>query len=64
MNLLGNDELPIGFGMALAKDTQAMNTFSTMDKIQQNNVVEQARQINSKNEMQQFVSSLSQDSFR
>ncbi len=28
MNLLGDDELPIGLGMALAKDTQAMDAFA------------------------------------
>lgn len=64
MNLLNNDELPIGFGMALAKDTNAMNVFSSMNVAEQRNVIEHARHIDSKNEMQQFVSNLSQNSFK
>lgn len=64
MNLLNDNELPIGFGMALAKDTNAMNVFSTMNENTKKTVIEHARHIGSKNEMQQYVSSLSQDSFK
>lgn len=64
MNLLGDDELPIGFGMALAKDTNAMNAFSAMTKAEQEKIIMNAKQMNSKNQMESYVSGLSRESFR
>ncbi len=61
MDLLSNQEIPIGFSMALAKDTNAMNAFSSMPKEQRKQVVEQSRSIHSKEEMEQFVSSFNQN---
>lgn len=57
MDLLSNQEIPIGFSMALAKDTNAMNAFSSMPKDQRAQVVEQSRGIHSKEQMEQFVNS-------
>jgi hypothetical protein len=56
LDLLGNHEIPIGFSMALAKDTNAMNTFSSMSEGKRNEVIETAKNIKSKQEMEQFVS--------
>lgn len=61
MDLLSNQEIPIGFSMALAKDTNAMNAFSSMPKEQRTQVVEQSRNIHSKDEMEQFVNSFAQN---
>ncbi|WP_312101286.1 hypothetical protein [Lachnoclostridium sp.] len=61
MELLGNHEIPIGFSMALAKDTNAMNAFSSMSKEQRTQVVEQSRNIQSKEDMEQFVNSFTQN---
>jgi hypothetical protein len=61
MELLGNHEIPIGFSMALAKDTNAMNAFSSMSKEQRTQVVEQSRSIQSKEDMDQFVNSFTQN---
>ena len=55
MELLGNHEIPIGFSMALAKDTRAMNAFSSMSESQRHNVIEAAKNIKSKQEMEQYV---------
>lgn len=55
MDLLGNQEIPIGFSMALAKDTKAMNAFSTMSESQRHNVIERAKNIKSKQEMEHYV---------
>ncbi len=55
LDLLGNQEIPIGFSMALAKDTKAMNAFSTMSESQRHNVIERAKNIKSKQEMEHYV---------
>jgi hypothetical protein len=57
LDLLGNQEIPIGFSMALAKDTKAMNAFSSMSESQRHNVIEVAKNMKSKQEMEQYVSS-------
>ena len=58
-------EVPIGFGMHLAQNLDAMTYFSNLDEQRKQEVVDQTRNINSKEEMQQFVSSLaSNDSFK
>lgn len=62
-NLLS--EVPIGFGMALAQNLDAMNRFANLDKEKQQEVINKTTGIHSKQEMQQFVSSLSNhESFR
>lgn len=62
-NLLGDNEIPIGFGMALAKDLDAMNYFSNLEESKKDQIIEQSRQIQSKSQMEQYVSSLKNDSF-
>ena len=58
MELIKNDEVPIGFSMALARDMNALSAFSSMNKEEQKNVINRSRQIQSKEEMQQYVSSI------
>lgn len=62
-NLLGHKEVPIGFGMELAKNMEAMNHFSNLKESDRVKVVERARQIKSKHEMEHYVSSLKDQSF-
>ncbi|MDD5795974.1 MAG: hypothetical protein PUD24_03455 [Oscillospiraceae bacterium] len=59
MNLL--DELPMGFGMALAKNTDAMAVFSNLSIEKQQDIIDKTHCINSKKEMQSFVNSLSKN---
>lgn len=61
MNLLG--EVPMGFSMALAKNTNAMKKFSNLSKEQQQKVIEQTHSINSKQEMQNYVNNLTNTNF-
>lgn len=61
MNLLG--EVPMGFSMALAKNTNAMKKFSSLSKEQQQKVIEQTHSINSKQEMQNYVNNLTNTNF-
>ena len=51
-------KLPVGFGMALAMNQDAMHAFASMPEARQNAVLERARSISSKSEMQQLVMSL------
>lgn len=55
-------ELPMGFGMALAKNTDAMAEFSKMSKEQQQEVINKTHSVKSKKEMQSFVNSLASNS--
>lgn len=58
MNLINNDNVPIGFSMALAKDMNALSAFSEMSHEEKEKVINHSRQIESKDEMSQYVSSL------
>ena len=51
-------ELPLGLSMALAKDPDANRRFMSMSREQQQQIIEQTHQVQSKQEMQQLVHSL------
>lgn len=51
-------DLPMGFSFALAKDLDSLNCFANMSKSKQKVVVDKARHVNSKKEMQNLVQSL------
>lgn len=52
-------ELPIGFGFALAQNPDAMQTFARLPKAGQNEIVQRARTVSSRDEMQALVNELS-----
>lgn len=54
-------DLPLGLGMALAQNTEAMQKFSNMSDSQKSEILSQIHSINSKEEMRSFVSKLAQD---
>jgi len=51
-------ELPVGFGMALAMNPQAMEHFSALSEQEQQKIIDQTHQIDSKQEMHNYVQSL------
>lgn len=51
-------KLPVGFGMALAMDAKAMDVFASMPEERQDAVLEKARSVSSKAEMQHLVMDL------
>ena len=51
-------DLPIGFGLSLAANTAAMDAFAAMSDAEKERVVEQSRQMHSKQEMERFVNGL------
>lgn len=57
--MINNEELPIGFTMEMAMNSNILNYFANLPKDQQDRIVDGARQINSKSEMQQYVQSIS-----
>lgn len=50
-----NRELPQGFSMALAQNSRAMEHFAAMTEYEQNAVLQWARTVNSKQEMETLV---------
>ncbi len=48
-------DLPMGFGMALAQDPAALETFSDLSPEQRRRVIDQTQAIESREQMQLFV---------
>lgn len=62
MNEFSNSpEIPMGLGMALASNPYAMNSFAQMTNAQKRTVIDRTNGINSKNDMELFVQSLSSE---
>lgn len=57
-NLVDGPEMPLGLGMALAQNLEAMNRFAQMTSAQQQAVIARTHSINSKEEMRALVDSL------
>ena len=53
-----NRELPIGFSMALAQNEAAMKQFEAISEPERQTILQRARNVSSKQEMQQLVWSL------
>lgn len=63
-NLVNGRGVPMGLGMALAQDLNAMNYFASLGESGQRQIIEQTHGIRSKEEMRQFVSNIGKsDSF-
>ena len=60
MNILNNDEIPVGLSMAFAENLRAMERFSNLDEQGRQDVIERARHAGSKQEMQSIVSGLNE----
>lgn len=54
-------DLPMGFGMALAQNEQAMKKFEALTEEEKQAVVQKAHTVSSKREMQSLVKSLTDD---
>ena len=49
------DEVPLGFGMALAQNEKALESFAAMDERQKQRYLYDARHVRSKSEMHNLV---------
>lgn len=56
-SLIGG-EIPLGLGMALAQNADAMKYFGQLPKQKQKRVIEKTKEIQSKKEMRSFVSEI------
>ena len=56
------EDLPLGFGMALAQRSEAMQRFCALTDEEQCMVIDYTQQIHSKQEMQAFVDHLANHS--
>ncbi|MDD3394891.1 MAG: hypothetical protein PHG19_09665 [Anaerotignum sp.] len=58
MSILNDKEIPIGLGMALAQNMDAMQAFASMDERTRSHVIERSHHAQSKNDMQSIVNDL------
>ncbi len=58
MSILNSKEIPVGLGMALAQNLDAMEVFSAMNDFQKRSVIERCHNVKSKKDMQALVDSL------
>lgn len=49
------EEMPLGLGFGLAMNEQAMNSFSSMTEPEKRQVIEAARNVQSKSEMESLI---------
>ena len=57
-----NNELPLGFGMALAQNMNAMQVFSNLSASEKQNYLNKAHAVGSKKEMRGLVQSITDHS--
>ncbi|MGN0665279.1 MAG: hypothetical protein ACI4KF_02000 [Huintestinicola sp.] len=53
-----NYEMPIGFGMALAMNPEAMQKFASLPENKKQEIINGTHSVSSKTEMQQYVEKL------
>lgn len=58
MSLFECMQIPVGFGMALAQNYDALNAFSALDPAARNAVIERSRNAVSNDEMRMIVDDL------
>lgn len=58
MNILNNDEIPMGLSMALAENLYAMERFGNMTDAERKEFINRSRNVGSKDEMRNLVSGL------
>lgn len=56
--MIDNSELPIGFTMELAQHSDILNRFAQLPDSEKNQIVDGARQIDSRNEMRNYVENM------
>lgn len=56
--MIDNEELPIGFTMELAMHSDALSRFSKLSKEAQQQYIDGARQVDSREEMRSYVENM------
>lgn len=60
VDVINENEMPLGFGMALAQNTAAMKFFFELPVSEQRRLIDGTHQIRSKSEMHRYVSSIAE----
>lgn len=53
-----SNELPLGFGMALSQNSEALRTFLNLSATEKQKIINKAHNVNSKHEMSALVQSI------
>lgn len=56
------DDIPVGFGMALAMNPKAMEQFSALPEAEQEKLIQNTHQIRSRDEMHNYVQNIAEHS--
>ena len=56
--MIDNQELPIGFTMELAMNSESLNKFAQLPKTEQDSIVNGARNVSSRQEMKNYVENM------
>lgn len=56
--MINNEELPVGFTMELAKHSDILAHYSQLPKSEQQSIISQARNVQSREEMRNLVESI------
>lgn len=56
--MIDNHELPIGFTMELAQHSDILNRFSQLSEQERHQMIEGARNVNSREEMRNYVENM------
>ena len=62
-NYANGEGIPLGFGMLLAQNTDAMNRFSALTDEQKQSIINGAAKVNSKKEMREYVNQIINGTF-
>lgn len=58
LNYAEGTQIPMGLGMALAQNRNAMNRFAALDEAEKQRIIARTHEIRSKQEMRAYVNSL------
>ena len=61
MDILNNDEVPLGLSLAFARNIRGMNEFNHLNDTQKNQFIAKAKEAKSDQEINQLVSTLGND---
>ncbi len=62
-NYANGDGIPLGFGMLLAQNAEAMDRFSALPDEKKQSIIDGAAKVNSKKEMREYVNQIVNGTF-
>jgi hypothetical protein len=62
-NFVEGDDIPLGLGMALAQNMDALNHFASLPESERKKIIDRTHQIQSKQEMSAFVQQIAEGNY-